>query len=146
MSWKEMFWKNQCNIACSIQCIHPIYINSSFAGVCALHTPLWLQSHPKDFGALHPGADSAHPGRAASALWTAGPGKHICLQSCLVSKPTLFAEVFCFFCLFFLTVARCDWWLLRNVFSHVSFMFSAFHIFSLSLFLCSFCGLAKCNM
>lgn len=50
------------------------------AGFCTFHTPLRLQSHPKDFGALHPGADPANPGGAASALRAAGPGEHVGLR------------------------------------------------------------------
>lgn len=62
------------------------------AGVCAVHSPVWMQSNPEDFGALHPGADAAHPGRAASALWAAGPGEHTWLQSCSFAH-VLFAVV-----------------------------------------------------
>lgn len=45
-----------------------VYPLPSCPGVCALHTPIRLQSDPEDSRALHPGADPPHLGGAASTL------------------------------------------------------------------------------
>ena len=57
------------------------------AGVRAVHPPIRLQGDPEDSGALHPGADPAHPGGAAPALRAAGPGEHSWTNTMLVWCP-----------------------------------------------------------